>query len=144
MTMATAPAPPPTAVLDVNAVTAAYIKIRDARTDAKRVFEAEDDRLKAAQERLESVLLSHLNIHGMETVRTEAGTFYKQEEIKPSCADWTAYYAWIKENDAFDGLEKRVGKTFIKDFMEAHDGMLPPGVSVHRESVVRVRRPSSK
>lgn len=134
--MADAPA------LDLGKVTRAHINIRDARAGLKRDFDASDAELKAAQERLEAEMLRHLNTHGMDSVRTEAGTFYRQEDIKPSGSDWQALYDWIKEHDAWDALERRIKKTFIAEYMEAHQGSLPPGVSVHREFVIRVRRPS--
>lgn len=118
----------------------AYVKLRDARSAAKKVWEEADLALKLKQERLEVEMLKFLNDHQIESMRTAAGTVYRQEEIQPSCADWTALYAWIAENDAFDCLERRVKKTFVKEYMEQHNGERPPGVNVMREYVVRVRR----
>lgn len=138
--MATAPQAP--AQLDMNAVVNAFINIRDARSALKREFEAKDDELKGKQARLEAVMLGHLNATNMAAVRVDGGTVYKQEEVKPSCSDWSSFYQWVSENDAFDALEKRLTKKFMVEFMEAHEGALPPGVSVHREFVVRVRRGS--
>jgi hypothetical protein len=128
--------------LDLAQVTKAYVNIRDARSQLRKEYEANDDELKIAQTKLEALMLKHLNEHGMESVRTEAGTFYRQEEIIPTCADWNALYDWIREHNAFDALERRVKKTFVKDFLEEHEGMLPPGISVLREYQVRVRRSS--
>lgn len=132
----------PQVALDLGRLTKAHINIRDARAALKKQYDDADVDLKASQERLENAMLDHLNKHGMESVRTEFGTFYKQEDIKPSGADWAALYDWIKEHDAWDALERRIKKTFITEYMEAHQGSLPPGVNVHREFVVRVRRPS--
>lgn len=126
--------------IDLGKVTKAHINIRDARSALKKQFDTADADLKAAQVKLEAAMLGHLNQHGTESVRTEAGTFYRQEEITPSGSDWSAFYDWIKEHDAWDALERRIKKTFVKEFAEAHNGQLPPGVSVHREYVVRVRR----
>jgi hypothetical protein len=128
--------------LDLAQVTRAYVNLRDARAKLREDYDKSDADLKSAQTRLEGVMLDHLNKHGMNTVATDAGTFYRQEEIKPNCADWTGLFDWIKDNDAWDVLERRVKKTFIKEYMEAHDGALPPGISVFKEYVVRVRRPS--
>lgn len=128
--------------LDLARIVKAHINIRDARAALKRDFEASDKDLKDAQTKLESAMLDHINKHGMESVRTENGTFYVQEEITPSASDWDAVYRWIAEHDAWDLLERRLKKTFIKEYAEAHGGGLPPGVSVFRERVVRVRRPS--
>ena len=127
---------------DMGQITRAHINIRDARHKLKQEYEAKDKDLKESQVRLENAMLDHLNQHGMESVRTEAGTFYRQEEITPSASDWQALYDWIKEHDAWDALERRIKKTFIKEYAEAHSGGLPPGVSVFREFVVRVRRAS--
>lgn len=126
--------------MDMTQVTKAHINIRDARHKMRHEFEAKDAELKASQEKLEAVMLQHLQTSQSESVRTEAGTFYRQEEITPSASDWVALYDWIKSEDAFDALERRVKKTFIKEYMEMHDGGLPPGISVYREYVVRVRR----
>lgn len=131
-----------TPVIDLGKLTKAHINIRDARAGLKKDFDAADAELKASQERLEAAMLDHLNKHGMESVRTEAGTFYRQEDIKPSAGDWQALYDWIKQHDAWEALERRIKKTFISEYMEAHGGALPPGVNVHREFVIRVRRPS--
>ena len=126
--------------IDLGRITRAHINIRDARTQLRKQYEESDAELKKAQEKLEGVMLDHLNKHGMESVRTDAGTFYRQEEMTPSASDWNALYQWIKDNDAWDALERRIKKTFIKEYAEGHQGGLPPGVSVFREFVVRVRR----
>jgi hypothetical protein len=132
-----APAAP---ALDLSRIVKAHINIRDARANLKRDYDSSDKDLKEAQSKLEAALLDHLNKHGMESVRTECGTFYAQEEMTPSASDWNAVYKWIEENDAWDLLEKRLKKTFVKEYAEAHGGGLPPGVSVFRERVLRVRR----
>lgn len=126
--------------IDLGQVTRAHINIRDARSKLRKQYDDSDADLKAAQAKLEAVMLDHLNKHGMDSVRTSDGTFYRQEEITPSASDWNALYDWIKEHDAWDALERRIKKTFVKEHMEAHQGGLPPGISVFREFVVRVRR----
>jgi hypothetical protein len=132
--MATAPQ------ADLGKITKAHINIRDARAQLKKQFDDADADLKKAQKTLEAAMLDHLNKHGMESVRTEHGTFYRQEEITPSASDWNLLYNWIKDHDAWEALERRIKKTFIKEYAETHGGGLPPGVSVYREFIVRVRR----
>ncbi len=126
--------------MDLNQLTGAHIKVRDARAALKREFEASDGELKAAQEKIEAKMLAFLNDSGTTSAKTDSGTFYKQEDLIPAGADWNAFYGWIVENDAFDALERRIKKTFIKEYIESHDGEVPPGVSVFREYVIRVRR----
>jgi hypothetical protein len=54
-------------------------------------------------------------------------------------ADWDACFDWIKKTQAWEFLERRVSKSTVKDYMEAH-GEVPPGISVNSELVVRVRK----
>jgi hypothetical protein len=126
--------------LDLNALTKAHVKIRDARSLLAKEFEASDKELKAKQLRLEAEMLRTLQTSNVDSMRTDSGTFYRQEEVTPSGSDWEAFYRWVAEHDAFDFLERRIKKTCVKEYMDTHDGALPPGVSVHKEFVVRVRR----
>jgi hypothetical protein len=126
--------------LKVEALARAYVKIRDARAEKTRAYEKEDAELKAKQTKIGNVMLAFLSEHGIDSAATEAGTFYRQEELTPTGSDWGAFYAWVREHDAFDALERRIKKTFIRQYMDDHEGTIPPGVSVYREYVVRVRR----
>lgn len=126
--------------MDFARVVKTYLKIREARTTLKREYEEKDNKLKEKLNQLEAVLLSHLNESKTESVRTEFGTFYRQEDITPTGSDWDAFYRWIAEHNAFDALERRIKKVFIKEYMDTNGGSIPPGVTIYREFVVRVRR----
>lgn len=128
--------------MDFNQITKAFLNLREARAALRKDYDEQDAKLKENQRTLENLMLDHLNTSGMESVRTEAGTFYKQESLKPSGSDWAAFYRWIVENDAWEFLERRIKSAAIKEHMEMHDGTVPPGVSVHREYQVRVRKAS--
>ncbi len=129
-------------MMDLNRAVKAYLNLREAKTQLKRKFDEEEAVLKGKMERLEAEFLRTLNEQGTESMRTLNGTFFRQEEITPTCQDWDALYRWIKQEDAFEALERRVKKTFVKDWMDQHEGTPPPGVNVFREFVVRVRRPT--
>jgi len=126
--------------MDVQKLSAIYLKIRDARAQLKREFDERDDHLKAQLGQIEGHMLKFLQDNNTDSVRTSCGTVYRQEEITPTGSDWGALYDWVKENDAFDALERRIKKTFVSDYMKEHEGTPPPGVSVYREYKVRVRK----
>lgn len=46
--------------------------------------------------------------------------------VEPTVKDWAAFYAYVKENDCFDMLQRRVSATAVKDRWEA--GVVIPGV----------------
>ena len=118
----------------------AYRNIRDQKAQLKREFDEKERELKGHLTAIENVLLAHLNATGSESVRTEAGTFFKTEVIRPAIADDATFWAFMKSNDAMDALERRVKAQFVKDYME-ENGAPPPGLNVHREYAVRVRAP---
>lgn len=129
--------------MDIEKLTKAYIAIRDKRAEIKKAFELEYTELGGKLDRLEAELLRFMQENKSEAIKTTFGTVYRQEEVKPSCSDWSALDAWEKANpdiNASDILEKRVSKKFITEYMEHNDGALPPGVSIYREYVARVRR----
>ena len=128
--------------MDYEKLVKVFLKIRKARSDLKAAYEADDAKLKAQAAQLDALLLKHLNDTNASSMATAAGTFYRQEEVTPTGSDWEAFYTWVKANDAFDALERRIKKTFIREWMDTHDGAIPPGVSVYREYVVRVRKAS--
>ena len=126
--------------MDISKLAKAYIAIRDKRSEFKKAWEAQDDDLKAKLTLLDGQILKFLQDNKLDSSATEFGTVYRQEEVKAGAADWDVYWSWLKEQDTLEGLEKRVAQGFIKKYIEDHDGDIPPGVSVYREYVARVRR----
>lgn len=126
--------------IDLNKLVKVHLKIRDTRDELRKTYEAKDNELKAKQERLENEMLRQLQEAGADSIRTPSGTVIKYEEVKPRADDWDAIYKWIVENDGWEMLERRLKQRTVKEFMEEHHGALPPGVSVFRSFVARVRR----
>lgn len=133
------------ATINLDRVVQAFNAIKDARTAKRRAWEAEDVALEQDQDKLKVLMLDMLNQIGGKSIATDHGTIYRTEKVRPSAADWSAVYAWIMEDpDRFELLEKRLKATFVKQFMEDNDGVIPPGVNVHREYEVAVRRANSE
>jgi hypothetical protein len=132
------------ASINLDKVVEAFNAIRDTRTAKRHAWEAEDATLEAAQNKLKVLMLQLLNNIGGKSIATEHGTVYRSEKLKPSAADWAAVYSWIMADpERFELLEKRLKPTFVKAYMDENQGAMPPGINVHREYDVTVRRASS-
>lgn len=119
----------------------AYIKMRDARSALKAQFEKDDKAIKDQQEILQNFFLEKMQrMGGITAIATEFGTVYQDIDVKSSCSDWGALFEFIAKNDAWDLMEKRLGKLAVKKFMEDNEGRLPPGVNVFKEATVKIRR----
>jgi len=132
------------AAINLDRVVQAFNAIKDARTAKRHVWEAEDLALAQDQDQLKVLMLDMLNQIGGKSIATDHGTIYRTEKVRPSAADWNTVYAWIMADpERFELLEKRLKATFVKQYMDDNDGVIPPGVNVHREYEVAVRRASS-
>lgn len=126
---------------NIDKVVEAFSAIRDARTAKRKAWEKVDLELEEDQRKLKVLMLELLNATGAKSIATEHGTVYRTEKVKPSAADWKAIHDWILEDpDRFELLEKRLKSTFVKTYMEEHEGHIPPGINVHREYEISVRR----
>ena len=116
-----------------------YIQLRDAKSQAAAAFKAKIAKVDEALAKIEAKLLVQFNEHGMESVRTKAGTAYKSLRVSATVADWDSALAFIQQNELWNMLEHRVSKQAVEQFREEH-GDLPPGVNWREEVVINVRR----
>ena len=123
----------------IEVLTKAFTQLRDERAELKKAYEEDDFKLKAKMEKIEVKLMQKLVEFQVDSVKTPFGTVYTQEERKYTCADWTGFWGWMRENDRLDCVEKRVSQGAMRALMEeGYD--LPPAISFSSERVVRVRR----
>ena len=126
--------------INVDTMVKVFVKMRDARSKLKKEFEEADTAIKADQDVLMLDLLRLMKELNVDNLKTKHGTVYTETTLKPSVQDWDALYKYIAKTGNFDALERRVKTAFVKEFMEVTEGDLPPGVSVHRELIAKVRR----
>jgi len=130
--------------VDLDKLAAIYIKIRDARADSKRVFEAEDNDLKEQMEVLEAQMLDVCKEMKADSIRTPHGTIIRSVKSRYWTNDWDSMYDFIQENGAFGLLEKRLHQTNMKDFLSENPEVLPLGLNVENSYSVVVRRSKEK
>lgn len=119
-----------------------YLKIRNARSELRAHYEAQDADLKQQLEVVEAALMQHMRVAGIQSVNTDAGTAYVSTDSRATIADWSAFSKWVLENKAVDFLEQRVKKAAVEEYLQ-DTTELPPGVSLQRHQVVRVRKGGS-
>ena len=116
-----------------------YVLLRDKKAQIKAEYEASVADITVALNRLEGAILSTLNDQGAESFRTAHGTAYKSTSTSATVADWDSVLAFVRQNDRWDMLEKRVSKVAVEQFRAANDD-LPPGINWREAVSVGVRR----
>jgi hypothetical protein len=116
-----------------------YLKIRDEKTKIKEKYQADVAHLDAAMEKIENYLQAEMQKSGLKNLPTELGTAYLSTRTAATVADWDSLLSYVRANDLWTLLEKRVSKTAVEEFVAANDD-LPPGVNISQAVVVNVRR----
>lgn len=116
-----------------------YIQLRDAKSQLKSKYDAKVAKLETAMEKIEALILMDFDEQGIESMRTKAGTAYKQTRASAGVADWDMVRDFIVDNELWNMLERRVNKSAVEQYKDAH-GDLPPGINWREEVVINVRR----
>ncbi len=116
-----------------------YRKLREMRDALKKKHSEELKPLTEKMFLVENYLLLQLNNQGVESMKTDVGTAYKSTTTKAKIIDWDVALAYIKKNELFHMLEKRISKVAVEEFIEAQ-GSPPPGVDITQEVKVNVRK----
>lgn len=125
----------------VEQVVATYLKLRRKKEEIEAETKDRVADVKAKMTKLESWLMQKADEDGVTSFKTPAGTAFVTSTDFANVADWDAVLTFIKENDAFDMLEKRVSKTAVRAHMDETGGV-PPGITYGSKLGVNIRKAS--
>jgi len=129
-------------VSDYNASELAgiYIKMRE------RIRELEDKvkSIKEQQAVVADKMLELCNEQDANSLATKNGTISRRLNSSYWTSDWDSFYNFIKENDAYHLLEKRIHNGNMKEFLADNPDAVPMGLQARNQYVISVRKPSSK
>lgn len=129
--------------ITVEQVVAAYMKLRDK----KKAIEAEADskvqEIVQKMEKFETWIREKATEQGVTSFKTNSGTAFLTTVDFANVADWDAVLNFIKTNEAYDMLERRISKTAVRSYIEAHKEV-PAGVNYGTKLSVNVRKPAAK
>jgi len=133
---------PETVPLDKLA--AVYIKIRNKIAELTKAYDAEVEALKEQQTMVGNEMKTLLQTLNVRSVNTVGGTVVLTEKVRYFPSDWSEFKRFVKDNDAFDLMEKRIAQTNMAKFLEENPDKYPPGLQSETEISVSVRKPTGK
>lgn len=117
-----------------------FIGLRDRRAQRKAAYDEDDAGDKDKQNKIEIEFLRRFQERGIDNVAARGvGTAYKSTRSSATVADWEAFLEHVRENEAWELLERRANKTAVEQ-AKSVDGDLPPGVNWSETQVVNFRR----
>ena len=125
--------------MTVNQVLAAYLQLRAKKEETVKRHKEE---LAPINDQMQKCLLwvqQQMQAQGLTNFKGPDGIAFLQTDTTISVQDWDATFEWIKANEAWSVLEKRVSKSVVQDFIEAHNEV-PPGLKVTSETTAHIRK----
>ena len=127
--------------LTVEQVVGTYMKLRRKKEALENQVKEDLADIKAKMTKLESWLMQKADEDGVTSFKTAAGTAFVTTTDFANVADWDAVLNFIREQEAFDMLEKRVSKTAVRAYMD-ETGEVPPGITYGSKLGINVRKPT--
>ena len=126
--------------ISVDKLVAAYIKIRNAKEALTAEYDEKVAAFDADMKTLKEKLLEISKETGVTSFKTDNGTAYRTIKNRYWTNDWESFYGFMRENGAMELLEKRIHQTNMREFLEDHPEMHPPGLHVDQEYEITIRR----
>lgn len=125
--------------MTIDQVIAAYVQLRQQRDELKKKQAAEMAPVNDNLYKLGLWLQKTLQEGGQTSAKTASGTAFLQTDTSVAIEDWESILAFIKANDLWAMLERRVSKSVVVEYIESQKEV-PPGVKVTSEISCHVRR----
>lgn len=126
--------------ISVEKLVKVYIKMRDKHTEMLHEFQEQEKAIKAKMAKVKEALLNHCKEHNVDSVRTGEGLFFRTVKQSYWTSDWESMGKFVIEHKVPELYEKRLHQGNVKQFLEEHPDLLPPGINVDSEYSVTIRR----
>ena len=96
-------------------------------------------KIKARYDINELELIAAMEEEGTDTGRTRDFTATRIESDLPQGDDWEAAYRWIRRNNMFELLHRRISSTVWKQLVEDRKGRAIPGIGTYTKVGISLR-----
>lgn len=126
--------------VNVSDIVRTYMKLRNQKEQIEAETKDRVAKLKEKMVKLESWIKEKADADGVTSFKTDHGTAFLTTTDYANVADWDAVLGFIRENEAYDMLEKRVSKLAVRGYIETNKAV-PPGVNYGTKLEVNIRKP---
>jgi hypothetical protein len=125
--------------MTVDEVLAAYLQLRAHKDEMKKRHQEEMAPVTEQMNKCLAWVQQQLQQQGLQNFKGQSGIAFLQTDVTVSVKDWDAMFEWIKQNEGWAFLEKRVSKSVVQDYMEAQ-GEVPPGLAISTSVEAHIRK----
>lgn len=121
-------------------VVEAMVELREKIAANKKAYEKEERRLKDNLEKGERWLLAHMQAQDLSNMGIRGYSVFTTTTLQAGVGDWDAIKDFILSTGEVDLLQHRVTSKTVQQYMEEHNGQVPPGVSTRTKVNVNIRK----
>lgn len=125
---------------ELEQAVAAFAALREQLAGLETEMKERAAPIKERIARVEGYLLNQINTLGVKSFRAAGQLIYTETKVMPQLGDKGALLDHIRKSGEVELLQTRVSSTVLKEWSEAHNGALPPGVTIQTERVIRIRK----
>ena len=129
--------------ITVDSAIGAYMVLRRKKEAIEAKVKEDISEIKAKMEKIEAWIKQQADAQGVTSFKTPHGTAFMTTTDYANVADWDAVLSYIRENEAYDMLEKRISKIAVRGYIEQNKSV-PPGVNYGTKLEVNIRKPTTK
>ena len=126
--------------LSAEKLTKTYIRIREERASLSASYKEKDTALVNQLDVVRQGLLNYCEKHGVESVKTSEGLFYRTTKTKYWTSDWESMDKFILQHEVPELFDKRLNQSNLKEFLEDNPDVYPEGLNKDTEYVITVRK----
>lgn len=124
----------------VDDVISTYIRLRGKKEAVQAEVKDRLSAINAKMEKIEAWLQRKADAEGVTSFAAKGvGTAFLTKTDYANVANWDAVLDFIKDNDAYEMLERRVSKKAVRDYIEDNKSV-PPGINYGTRVTVNVRK----
>jgi hypothetical protein len=128
--------------INVGQVVATYLKLRGQKITIELEAKEKVKGIKEKMDKLEAWIKTQADEQGVKSFKTDHGTAFLTTTDYANVADWDSVLEFIRENEAYDMLEKRISKTAVRGYIDQNKSV-PPGVNYGTKLEVNFRSPGA-
>jgi hypothetical protein len=126
--------------IPVEKLVATYRKIKAKKDELEAAHKQQVETLTTQMDTIKTALLEHCKEHNVESVRTEAGTFYRSIKTRYWTNDWPSFGDFVVAQSIPELYEKRINQGAMAQFIEENPDVQVPGLNIDREYTLTVRK----
>jgi len=132
-----------TMTIKIDDVISTYMKLRGQKQAIEAKVKEEVATITAKMVKLEAYLKQCMDEQGLTSFKSPHGTAFLTTADYANVENWDEVLKFIRDNEAYDLLNKAVSKVAVRSYIE-QTKQVPPGVTYGTKLEVNIRKPGAK